>query len=98
MKSAWGISASDLVFVEHNELHVRLENDGFLDAKDHIVIPFHKCQHRCLDTKMFEIKKKKIKSYSLRKKKFSTRIKRNYLKIKTIIKLNYRDLLDGSSH
>lgn len=57
MKSAWGIS--DLVFVEHNELHIRLENDGFLDAKDHIVIPFHKCQQNVgLDTNIFEIFKK----------------------------------------
>lgn len=56
MKSAWGISASDLVFLEHNDLGIRLENDGFLDAKDHIVIPFHKCQQNVvLGTNMLEI-------------------------------------------
>lgn len=59
MKSAWGISALDLVFVEQNELHLRLENDGFLDAKDHIVIPFHKWQQNVgLGINMLEIKKK----------------------------------------
>lgn len=52
---------SDLVFIDHNESGSRLENNNFLDANDHIVIPFCKwLQNVVLGTNLPETSKDPI--------------------------------------
>lgn len=61
MKSAWGISASGFVFTDRNEMVSSLENNSFLDGKDHAVISFCKCKQTVLlDNNTMKTSKKNI--------------------------------------